>query len=267
MRLRPGVFLGAVLVLLAPWMAGEARAAAEVHKLSLVLSGMPTQVATDDFNDVIDTYNKAILTPKGYEGLGHLQFSWAFGAEMGYFVRPNFAVNAGLSQLRVSERKEFLPALSQGISLRAEVLTVPVHVGAAYYLQPYNQGDFQARMFFGAGMVSYTYTRATFEQVLTNPDSILFSQFGPSFKEVLTQDSPGYYLEGGAHMFFASHYSVLVSLMWRSGELRNMQLDEFSINGVDQPVAPGTVVNNPKGTPMKINVGGLGVGMAVAIGF
>ena len=37
---------------------------------------------------------------------------------------------------------------------------MPVHVGGAYYLQPYNQGDFQARAYVGGGLVQYTYTRA-----------------------------------------------------------------------------------------------------------
>ena len=46
---------------------------------------------------------------------------------------------------------------------------MPVHVGAAYYLQPYNQGDFQARMFFGGGLMQYTYSRASFGQTVIAP--------------------------------------------------------------------------------------------------
>ena len=265
---RPGVVLGAALLLCTLLPAGEARAAAEVHRLSLMLSGIPSQVNGGDFNESIDEYNTTHLDPRGYERIQHLQFAWAYDAELRYFVRQNFAVTAGLAQLRVAQRKEFLPALSQAINVRAEILTVPVHIGGAYYLQPYNQGDFQARAYFGAGLVSYAFSKATFEQVLTNPDSVLNAQMGGSFKAVLTQDAPGFYAEGGAHMFFASRWSVMVGAIYRTGQLRNALLSAYEINGTRLDIPPpGVPVNNPKGRPLMIDVGGLGAKMTIGFGF
>ena len=66
----------------------------------------------------------------------------------------------------------------QGIS---DLITVPVHVGASYYLQPYNQGDFQARMFLGGGLVQYTHSRIIFEQALSGADSATTANLGGTF--------------------------------------------------------------------------------------
>ena len=267
MRFRPGVVLAAVLAVTAFFAAGKAMAAAEVHRLNLVLSGIPTQVNAGDFNDAIDAFNKRIIDPRGYEALGHLQFTWAYDAELRYFLRPNFAVSAGVEQIRTGEKKEFLPGLSQGINFRLDALTVPVHLGGTYYMQPYNQGDFQARAYFGGGLVQYTYTRLTFEQVLTNPDSILTSQLGRSYQQRLTKDAMGYYIEGGAHMFFASRYSAMVGLVYRSGMVQ--QLVQLPNSG--PALAPGYgagggfATYSPK--PLRMDLGGLGVKMGLGIGF
>lgn len=269
MRFRPGVVLGAALACLALTAAGQAQAAAEVHRLNLVLSGIPTSVNGGDFNDAIDRYNKMQLDPLGYDRLKELTFTWMFDAELRYFVRPNFAVTAGVSHFRAKEKKEFLPALSEGVNVTAEILTVPVHVGAAYYLQPYNQGDFRAQAYFGGGMIQYTHTRATFEQTLSmvNYDSSFVATWGGDYKYSLTQDAPAYYGEFGAHMFFASRFSALISLQYRTGVLRGMRIHEFDVNGQPLPIPPYTPVYNPDGTEFTVDVGGVGVRMAVGIGF
>ena len=264
-RFRTGVVFTAALLMAVTFTAGKALAAADVHKLSLTLSGMPTSVNTGDFNDAIDLYNRRFLESRGYEGLPKISFSWMFDGQFRYFVKENFSVNIGVGQLRASQHKEFLPALSQAIDVRAEVLTVPVHVGGAYYLQPYNQGDFRARMFLGAGMVQYTHSRATFEQVLTNADTTL-ADFGGSFRSVLTQDAPGYYLEGGVNMWFASRYAVLLSVMYRSGELRNVVEGERYVNGFAAPGFVPSPVLNTEGDPFKLDVGGVGFRLGVMIG-
>jgi hypothetical protein len=268
MRFRPGVVLGAALVCLALFTASQARAAADVHRLNLVLSGIPTQVNGGDFNEAIDRFNARFLDPIGYERLKHLQFTWAYDTELRYFVRPNFAVTAGLQQMRVGQKQEFLPALSEGVNLRTEILTLPVHVGAAYYMQPYNQGDFQARAFFGGGMMQYTHSRATFEQVISmvSYDSAFVAATGGSYRYSLTQSAPGFYLEGGAHMFFASRFSVLIGVQYRSGVLRRMYLHDSSTNGVPNPVPPYTEVRNPDGSEYRVDVGGVGARLAVGIG-
>lgn len=254
-RFRPGAVLAAVLCAIV-LHAGEARAAAEIHRLNLVISGMPTQVSGDGFNEAIQRYNDVVLAPIQYEPLSKVQFGWQFQGELRYFVRPNWSVNAGISQLRVLNRREFLPALNQGVNLTAELLTVPVHLGASYYMQPYNQGDFQARAYFGGGLLSYTHTRATIEQVLTNPDTTLTERFGAPFKLVGTQDGPGYYVDAGVHMFFALRYSVMLSAFYRSGDLLALVNEET-----------GLPILGPDGKPLHVDVSGLGARLGIAIGF
>ena len=245
----------ATALLLAP---SAARAAAEVHRFNIALSGAPTQVNAGDFNDNIDFYNRNVITvpPRNYDPMPKVTFTWLFDSEMRYFITRNLALSAGVSQLRAKSAKEYLPALSQSINVRAELITVPIHIGAAYYLQPYNQGDFQARMFLGAGLESYTHSRTTFEQTLSGADSTTTAQLGGSFRVSTTQDAPGYYAEGGAHMFFASRYSVLLSVLYRSGQVAGLRNE-----------ATGQVVLNPKtGKPASLDIGGLGFRMAAVIG-
>jgi hypothetical protein len=237
---------------------GVVLAAAEVHRFNLALSATPTGVDASDLNHAIDFYNRTIITPppRGYEPLDQISFAWLFTGELRYFMTRNLAMTAGVGQIRSKTTKEYLPALSQSINVRADLITVPVHLGAAYYLQPYNQGDFQARMFFGGGLVSYTHSRTSFQQTLAGVDSTTNAELGGSFKLSNTQDSPGYYGEGGVHMFFASRYSVLLSVLYRSGHVANM-IDERT----------GDVVLDPEsGKPFSLDVSGFGFRMAAIIG-
>jgi len=235
-----------------------ALAAAEVHRFNLGLSATPSGIDAGDLNHAIDFYNRTVITPppRGYEPLDEISFGWVFSGELRYFLTRSLAMSAGLSQLRSKTSKEYLPALSQSINVRADLITVPVHLGAAYYLQPYNQGDFQARMFLGGGLVSYTHSRTTFQQTLAGVDSTTNAELGGSFKLANTQDSPGYYTEGGVHMFFASRYSVLLSVLYRSGRIERM-VDERT----------GEVVRDPEtGKPFSLDVSGFGFRMAAIIG-
>jgi len=233
-------------------------AAAEVHRLSFAMSATPTGIDAGDLNHVIDFYNRTVITPppRGYDPLASITFGWLFTGEFRYFLTRNLAMNAGISQLRSKTAKEYLPALSQSINVRADLITAPVHIGAAYYLQPYNQGDFQARMFFGGGLESYTHSRASFQQTLAGVDSTTNAQLGGSFKLSNTQDSPGYFGEFGVHMFFASRYSVLLSGLYRSGHIANL-VDETT----------GKIVLDPEtGKPLSLDVSGFGFRMAAVIG-
>ena len=242
-----GLALG-VSLLLPP----SAFAAAEVHRFSVALSATPTSVDAGDLNNIIDFYNRSAIAPLGYEPLDKINFSWLFQAEVRYFVTRSVSMNAGVGQLRSKTTKEYLPALSTSINVRADLITVPVHVGAAYYLQAYNQGDFQARMFFGGGLVSYTHSRTSFEQRLAGTPA----DAAGTFKFTNTQDSPGYYTEAGVHMFFASRYSVLLSALYRSGQIERM-VDERT----------GAVVFDPEtGKPFSLDVSGIGLRMAAIIG-
>jgi len=246
----PATF-GMALLVACPQLAA---AAAEVHRLSLVLSSIPTSVVGGDFNDEINDYNKTHLRPKGLQALDEITIAWYQAAEFRYFVRPNVAVNFGLGQLRSQTKREFLPRIGQTINLRAEVLSVPVSVGAAYYLAPYNQGDFQARAYLGAGFLSMTYTHAMLEQTEIGVDST--TTLGGTFRTRGTRDGPGYYVEAGAHMFFAVRYSVLLSAVYRSAQVRGL-VDE----NTHQPYT------NADGEPFTLDLSGVGARFALAIGF
>jgi hypothetical protein len=255
------IWLGAVLALAATValaaQAPQAFAAAEVHKLNLVLSAMPSQVNTGDFNDAIERFNRLRLESQGLEGLAKINFAWQFDAQLHYFVRSNVAVNLGVGQLRTQSKREFLPAILQDVTIRAELMSVPVHVGLDYYFTPYNQGDFQARAYLGGGFLDLVGNKALVEQVDTNPDSVTTAKFGPSFRSTIVRDSPGYFVEGGVHMFFASHFSVMLGLLYRSAQINNM-LDQQT----GQPV-----YRFPDGKPFQLDVGGASARMGLAYGF
>ena len=254
-RPRPAILAALVMgLVLAP---SAARAAAEVHRLNLALSAVPTQVKAGDFNDVVRNYNNTVLAPLGFDPLDKVSFSWMFDAELRYFVTRSLSVNAGVGHLRAKTAKEYLPALASSINVHADLITVPVHLGASYYLQPYNQGDFQARMFVGGGMVQYTHSRVIFEQTLSGADSASTANLGGSFKIEGTNDAPGYYLEGGVHMFFASRYSVMLSAMYRSGE----------VQGIIEENTAEALVNPISGKPLTLDVSGIGLRLSANIGF
>ena len=237
----------------------DASAAAEVHRLNLVLSSNPTSITSGEVNDRIDEYNRTILRPRGMEDLERISFGWFYQGEIRYFVRPNVAVSAGVGQLRSESRREFLPRISQTINLRIQTRTVPIHAGAAYYLAPYNQGDFQARAYLGGGFMAFTDNKFFFEQFEQQTDSS--TTLGGSFRINGTRDAPGYYLEAGAHMFFAVRYSVMLGVLYRSGEIRDLKTDFESIN-----TETGVITRSPY-QPISMDMSGLGARMAVAIGF
>ena len=234
----------------ASWgVARDAGAAATVHRFNLVLSAIPTSVDGGDYNELLDNLNRTQLEPRGLEGLEELKFGWLFEAQLRYFVRQNMAVNAGVGQLRLTTDREYLPFVGAAIQLHGEVLTVPVHVGGAYYLAPYNQGDFQARAFVGGGVLSHVYSRALFQQEAVGVPDV------PSLTMRGVQDGPGYYVEAGAHMFFAVRYSVLLSAIYRSSVIRNLETPE------------GAPFLTPEGEPFELDLSGVGARLGLAIGF
>jgi hypothetical protein len=142
------------------------------------------------------------------------------------------------------------------------VISVPVHVGATYYLAPFTQGDFQARAYVGGGFMSLTNNKIVFEQLEFATDSA--TTLGGSRRAKMRGDGPGYYAEFGGHMFFASRYSVIIGAIYRSAKVRGLhEVDELvERNGV------ATVGVVPKDEPsLDLDTGGLGLRMGVAIGF
>ena len=255
------VVMPVVLAAIALILSGlPAAAAPEVSRLNLVISSNPTSLTSKELNDYIDDYNRVYLESRGLEGIDRVSFSWMHQAELRYFVRPNVAVSAGFGRIRSQSTREFLPRISQSIVFHTDLLSVPVHVGAAYYLQPYTQGDFQARAYVGGGFVNYTNSKIVIERIEFATDSA--STLGGSGRIVGRADAPGFYLEFGGHMFFASRYSVMLGGIYRGGVVRNLHF----VRDIIDPVTGKTITQVPDQQKFGLDVGGLGVRMALAIG-
>ena len=108
-----------------------ARAAAEVHRFNLVLNAIPTSIDGGDFNKSIDQVNNN-LNARGLETLDKIGYGWMFGAELRYFLRPNFALAGGVGQLRSTSKREYTFSRIDDVTIRAEVLSVPIHLGGDY---------------------------------------------------------------------------------------------------------------------------------------
>ena len=277
-RLRLGVLLALAVALGAFSHAPEAMAAAEVHHLNLVISAMPSQLDGTGLNGLLDRYNEYPLAAHGFEGINKIGMGWLFDTELRYFVRPNFALAAGVGYLKVETKRDFLPSIGTSIDLRAQVISVPVHVGAQYYLAAYNQGDFQARAFVGGGLLSLASTRALFatEEVglSLKVDTLDIASLGGTNRITATGEGPGYYAEVGAHMFFAARYSVIVGAVYRSMKIRELANEGvIMVPDPDRPVSLPpltTKLLGKDGKPVSIpelDLSGLGVRMAVGIGF
>lgn len=250
MRKRLGI-LPLVLLITLVWRVPTASAAAEFHRFNVVLSAVPTQIRATDFNDLIEVTNRTQLVSRGLAPLDKITLSWLLDVEMRYFVRQNLAVSMGVGRLKKVSSQEYLPAIAQSIVLAASISSVPLHAGAAYYFKPYNQGDFQARAYVGAGFMSLVNSRASLSVSATGID------LGPAggIGVGATNDGPGYYGELGAHLFFATRYSVQLSGLYRSTEARNL---------VDERTR--VPLRDARGRPIGLDVGGAGFRMALGIG-
>lgn len=246
----------------------EARAAAEIHKLNLLLSGNPSALAANEYNDLIAQYNRNVLDPRGYEPLKSMHFGWLFQAQLRYFVRPNVTVDAGFGNVKATQEREYLPRISQSINLDTKIASDVWNVGASYYLQPYNQGDFQARMYFSGGLLSLANTEFKFGKVEAGTDSTttLGSATGSgdmyNYNVRGKSEGPGWYIETGAHMFFSSRFSVMLGVMYRDMKVRAVPvaLTEYDTDGNAYP-------NPTPIDPVEVDLGGVSARMGVCIGF
>ena len=245
--------LGALLAVLA-LAAGSrpAGAAAEVHRLNLVLSAIPTQIAGGDVNDAISFTNDQ-LESLGLLGLEEIKQGWMWEAQLRYMLNNRIALSAGVGQIKKASEQEYLPAIQQDVNIRWEVFAVPVSVGGAYYMAPYNQGDFQARAYMGGGFLSIVQSRLKYQQTANNVPGI------PTYTAAAKRDAPGYYVELGVHMFFASRFSVLLGGIYRSAKI-----EELLDSETHYPVYIG---QPPDVQPLSMDLSGIGARMAVAFGF
>jgi len=252
-RLRLGALLALAVAICACSHAPKAMAAAEVHRLNLVISAVPSQLNGGSMNDLIDRVNVFPLSFLGYEPMKKVTLGWLFDTELRYFVRPSFAVCAGVGQLKTESKRVYLPGIGAEVTLRGELLQVPIHVGGLYYLAPYVQGDFQARTYVGGGFTSLTTSRATFTVREVNP----LNPYPFNARLTGKGEGPGYYVEVGAHMFFAARYSLMVGAVYRGALVTELQQEGF------MPIP------DENGRPLQLpdmDMGGLGFKMAVGIG-
>lgn len=282
-RVRLGVVLALAVAAGALCLPPRAMAAPEIHRVNLVLSAIPSQLDGGGMNDLLNRYNEYPLGARGLEPISKIGMGWTFDAELRYFVRPNFALAAGVGQLKVDTRKEFLPSIGTDINLRGEVLTVPIHVGAQYYLAPYTQGDFQARAYVGGGLLSLAASRARFttyevglpekNQTPGAADTIPAASLGGANTLTASGDSPGFYVEAGAHLFFAARYSLIVGAIYRSAKLSNLTNTGSVTVPRDKPTTetgwylPLKDPDRQRYSIPSINLSGLGLRMAVGVGF
>jgi hypothetical protein len=298
-RLRLGALLALTVAFGAVSLSPEAMAAADVRRLNLVISAMPSQIDGGGMNDLLDRYNQSPLNSNGrtLAPLEKISMAWLFDGELRYFVRPNFALAAGASRLKVQTRREFLPSIGTSINMLGEVISAPIHVGALYYLAPYTRGDFQARALVGGGLMSLTGTQATFSTTeLGLPikatasgrlDTLDVSSLGGDNRLVARGDSPGYYAEVGAHLFFAARYSVMVGAVYRSMRIRDLTRNNEGVIMVPDPmitrpdgsrgerllsdVQERQELKDADGKPFyritEVDLSGFGVRMSVGIGF
>jgi hypothetical protein len=227
-----------------------AHGAAEVHRFNLIVSAIPTQISGGDANDEIDFANHA-LESQGLKGMDRIVYGWMFEAQLRYMIHSRFAISAGVGQLKKSSAREYLPGLQQDVQLRWEVFSVPVSVGADFYMAPYNQGDFQARAYVGGGFLSLVQNRLLYQQ------TIVGIQGTPSFVSASKRDAPGFYLEGGVHMFFATRFSVLLGGVFRSAKVEGLVDRETNV--------PRLGSSDHK--PLSMDLSGVGGRMALAYGF
>jgi hypothetical protein len=260
MQRRFHMLLPAAVLLAAMAVAPDARAAAEVHRLNLIFSAMPTSIDGGDFRRDLDFFNQNFLEARGLKGLDPVTSGWMFGTGLRYLVRSNFALDVGVDQLKAQTKREYLPALAQSVQIREEILSVPVHVGGAYYFQAYNSGDFQARTFLGGGLLSLGMNRVTQQTSIVAPDSAGIST-GQNSLIRWTGFSPGYYIEGGFHMFFASRFSVLMSANFHSAKTREMYYSQAPV-----AIENGPAYNLHAGTPYTLDVSGIGIKLTIGMG-
>ncbi|MFI5370141.1 MAG: hypothetical protein ACHQ52_01195 [Candidatus Eisenbacteria bacterium] len=267
-RIRRAALWALVVVCAVAGRAPKASAAAEIHKLNFLISGNPSSLAAEQYNNLINNYNSAVLDPRGYEPLKGMHFAWFFQAQLRYFVRPNITVDGGYGNLQDDQKAEFLPRIKQSIDIDTYIKTNVWNVGGSYYLQPYNQGDFQARMYFSAGLLSLSNTEVNFSKTEDGTDSTstLGSAVGNTNRYDYTYkgklEGPGWYLEGGAHLFFAVRYSVMLGVMYRNMSVSAVPvtLTEFDPSGVAHPQP------SPTG-PVEVDLSGVSARMGICIGF
>jgi len=235
--------------------APRADAAAVIHRFSLEIGGGASQIAANNYNAQNEFLNRNFIEPRGLQGFDAATFSFLYDIGARFFLRPNVALRVNVGQMRTQSQREYLPAIHQDITVRTEILSVPMQLGADYYMAPYNQGDFQARAFIGGGILNTVENRVLFQtfETGTDPTTTLFGDFVTKAQK----DAPGWYGEFGVHMFFAIRYSVVMNAYYRSAKARGLVQ-----TGTNTPL-----LNLTDGRPYELDLSGIGARGALCIGF
>ncbi len=254
-RSTTSVRLALALILGTLGFAPRAHAAAVIHRFNLEIGGGASQIAANDYNQQNHFLNQNFIEPRGLQGFDAATFSFLYDIGARFFLRPNVALRASVGQMRTQNKREYLPAIHEDITIRTEILSVPMQIGADYYMAPYNQGDFQARAFIGGGILNTVENRVLFQsyEVATDPTTTLFGDR----VSMAQKDSPGWYGEFGVHMFFALRYSVVMNAYYRSAKARGLV-----VTGTDVPV-----LNFTDGRPYDLDLSGIGGRAALLFGF
>lgn len=254
-RLTPRARIAPALILALLAFAPRAEAAATVHRFNFEIGGGATQISANNYNAQNEFLNRAFIEPRGLDGFNAATMSFLYDVGFRFFVRPNVALRVNVGQMKTQDKREYLPAIRQDIQLRSEILSVPMQIGGDYYFAPYNQGDFQARAFVGAGVLNTVENRVLFQSFESGTDAST-TLFG-NLKTMAQKDSPGWYGEVGVHMFFAIRYSVVMNAYYRSAKTR----------GLVQSGTNAPVTNLTNGQPYDLDLSGVGGRGALCIGF
>ena len=130
----------------------------------------------------------------------------------------------------------------------AMILTVPRNIGLDYYFDPYTSGDFSLRPFVGGGFMDLVETKAKLGGQLVSPDTTFGNFIRPK------GEGQGWYAESGVHFMFPSRYSIILNAIYRHAKAPRVINEDT-----------GTVVFNPDGTQMELDVSGFGLRLAAQI--
>jgi hypothetical protein len=107
--------------------------------------------------------------------------------------------------------------------------------------------------------MAVTNGKVFFEQLESNTDTT--TTIGGSFRVKGRGDAPGYFVEFGAQMWFASRFSVMLGATYRSMDIRSLTYEAELVHqdGTTEPYIPIYV-------PSTLDLSGVGLRMAVLIG-
>ena len=228
-----------------PGRADEQR----VKRFGIAMYVMPTSLALDDFNNSVDRLNE-FTSAQGLAPIDKIHWAAEFGLEGRFQATHHWMLVAGFGQIKKQSTLSLIPQVNQHILVTANILTVPINLGADYYFNPKTSGDFTMRPFVGGGMISLVETKAKLGGSAALQDTTFETFTRPQ------GEGGGFYVEGGVHMMFPSRYSILLNGNYRHAKATRVYEE-----------TTGQLLYNPDGSPYELDVSGFGLRFAVQINF